>query len=168
VESGGTHSPGLSPGTQDVAGSATYNTGSIFTWELTDNTTGDTTKFDRVVGNGTGALTVQSGAIFNVVLNDTGSGVLFSNGFWSTNRSWEVFSGFTSVAGLFQLGSVTLDSIGNSYIPPYPSGGTFTFRSSGGSLYADWSAVPEPTSALAGILLGAGLLRRRRSPRVQD
>jgi hypothetical protein len=26
-----------------------------------------------------------------------------------------------------------------------------------------WTAVPEPTSALAGILLSAGLLRRRRA-----
>jgi uncharacterized protein (TIGR03382 family) len=25
-----------------------------------------------------------------------------------------------------------------------------------------WTAIPEPTSALAGLLLGAGLLRRRR------
>jgi MYXO-CTERM domain-containing protein len=26
-----------------------------------------------------------------------------------------------------------------------------------------WTAVPEPSSALTGILLGAGLLRRRRT-----
>jgi hypothetical protein len=34
------------------------------------------------------------------------------------------------------------------------------FSISGGTL--KWTAVPEPTSALAGLLLGGGLLRRRR------
>jgi MYXO-CTERM domain-containing protein len=36
--------------------------------------------------------------------------------------------------------------------------GTFTITGS----TLNWTAVPEPTSALAGLLLGAGLLRRRR------
>ncbi|MEO8615888.1 MAG: MYXO-CTERM sorting domain-containing protein, partial [Luteolibacter sp.] len=38
--------------------------------------------------------------------------------------------------------------------------GTFSF--SGGTTVT-WTAVPEPTSSLAGLLLGAGLLRRRRN-----
>ena len=38
----------------------------------------------------------------------------------------------------------------------YTLGGT-----SGNTL--TWSAVPEPSSALAGMLLAAGLLRRRRA-----
>ena len=40
--------------------------------------------------------------------------------------------------------------------------GHFSFTNSGTTL--TWTAVPEPTSALAGLLLGAGLLRRRRKP----
>ncbi|MEO8617191.1 MAG: hypothetical protein ABI600_18785 [Luteolibacter sp.] len=32
----------------------------------------------------------------------------------------------------------------------------------GGGKTLTWSAVPEPTSALAGVLIGTGLLRRRR------
>jgi len=37
--------------------------------------------------------------------------------------------------------------------------GYFAFS---GTSALSWTAVPEPTSALAGILLVAGLLRRRR------
>ena len=38
--------------------------------------------------------------------------------------------------------------------------GHFSYNSGNGTV--NWSAVPEPSSALAGLLLGAGLLRRRR------
>ena len=38
--------------------------------------------------------------------------------------------------------------------------GYFTFS---GTSTLNWTAVPEPTSALAGILITAGLLRRRRA-----
>lgn len=41
---------------------------------------------------------------------------------------------------------------------PTATQGAFTF--SGTDL--KWTAVPEPASGLAGVLLGAGLLRRRR------
>ena len=46
--------------------------------------------------------------------------------------------------------------------------GAYGFDSSGGSVWAvvnhggSFTAVPEPTSALVGLLIGAGLLRRRR------
>jgi hypothetical protein len=38
--------------------------------------------------------------------------------------------------------------------------GSFTFNSA--DKYLDFTVIPEPTSALAGLLLGTGLLRRRR------
>jgi uncharacterized protein (TIGR03382 family) len=37
--------------------------------------------------------------------------------------------------------------------------GSFSFN---GSTDLTWSAVPEPSSALVGLLVSAGLLRRRR------
>jgi uncharacterized protein (TIGR03382 family) len=41
--------------------------------------------------------------------------------------------------------------------------GQFTFSNSSNTLiWTAYSAIPEPTSALAGLLLTAGLLRRRR------
>jgi len=47
-------------------------------------------------------------------------------------------------------GAYGIDTTNNSLWAVVNYGGTF-------------SAVPEPTTALAGVLLGAGLLRRRRS-----
>ena len=41
-----------------------------------------------------------------------------------------------------------------------PTAGSFSLT--GSTLNYNFTAVPEPTSALAGLLLTAGLLRRRR------
>jgi hypothetical protein len=53
----------------------------------------------------------------------------------------------------------TVSVVNSSLDTITPVGGSFSL--SGTTL--TWSAVPEPTSALAGLLLGAGLLRRRRA-----
>ncbi len=170
IESGGTHAVGNSPGVQTVNGNLNYESGSIFDWELVSNLDGDAgdagdtgvagIHYDAVAGSATKTLTVESGAIFNVILN-VGSAVDFSNGFWAVNQKWEVFSGFESVSGMFTLGSVTVDSQGKSSGLERP-GGSFGFSSSGSGLALTWTVVPEPGGALAGILLAAGLLRRRR------
>ena len=56
-------------------------------------------------------------------------------------------------AGVSSTGAVTADG----------GVGQFTFNSTTGALEYGFSAVPEPTSALAGLSIGAVLLRRRRS-----
>jgi len=43
----------------------------------------------------------------------------------------------------------------------YSSQGTFSFDTTTGDL--KWTAVPEPSGVAAGILLAAGMLRRKRS-----
>ena len=93
-----------------------------------------------------------SGAIFDVVLAD---GQNYGDAFWSAGHSWaDVFSEFTE--DTFDL-SVIFGTVS--------SGADATtqgaFAVSGANL--TWTAVPEPTSALAGLLLCAGLLRRRRA-----
>lgn len=60
---------------------------------------------------------------------------------------------FTNFTGAFTIGSS----------PIAATTGSFTISSTGGSSILKYSAVPEPTNVLAGLLLGAGLLRRRRS-----
>ena len=90
----------------------------------------------------------------NLILNN---GVAFSDGFWNTNQSWNIFTNASTVTGNFLINSITHDMNSTAYTALHPYG---SFAMSGTTL--TWTAVPEPTSALAGLLLGAGLLRRRR------
>jgi autotransporter-associated beta strand protein len=164
----GTHSPGNSPGVQTVTEDLTYSGSSIFNWELSTNSAdqgdGTTTPyiFDQVIVGGN--LVIGADAIFNILLDSTGSNVKFSDPFWDETHQWKVFDvavGKTNLDNFLNI-TVSNDIDGNPYTsapPPamWPSGG-FTY--SGGNVY--WNPVPEPSSALAGLLLGAGLLRRRR------
>ena len=167
VGTGGTVAAGNSPGVLTVNGTSTYSEGSIFSWELNNNLDGDTadagdtgTRGSNYDGLTSTSLSVASGAIFRVVLTDAAK---LNDAFWTQTQRWtNIFSvsGTTmrattgSLFDTFEVYSgstnVTVDSAGY---------GGFTFE--GNELV--WSAVPEPTSALAGLLLGAGLLRRRRN-----
>jgi len=158
-------------GVQTFGSTLTYQTGSIFEWQLNSNTvSGRSTNFDGVdiafsaLDGGhlttNKNLTINSGAFFKLLL---GTSVSFNPAvdtelFWNNPHSWQVFGNATS--NLYSTTSnFTIDAPTASYTPYYQYG-SFSFNNSNGTL--NWTAVPEPTSALAGILLGAGLLRRRR------
>jgi autotransporter-associated beta strand protein len=149
-------------GTQTVDGNLTYSAGSIFEWDLNGNTAdsgdrGDVGGYDGV--DGTGALVVNdtenTGTIFKIIL---GTGVDFEDAFWSTpntSKTWSnIFSGFTGLTGGFHTSNI--DIVG----APENLATIGSFTITGTSL--TFTAVPEPTSALVGLLIGAGLLRRRR------
>jgi len=164
INSGAVLSPGNSPGIL-TTGATSLASGSIFNWEL-----GSNVKHDGVGSDGTrgsdydglnaSSLSVASGAIFRVVL--TGSAAL-SDGFWNQNETWN---------NIFNVSGTTTEAISSHLFDMFQvySGGTDItsatavnyghFSMSGSSL--TWSAVPEPSSALVGLLIGAGLLRRRR------
>ncbi len=164
----GTHSPGDRSGVASLVGTQkfnstlTYNTGSIFEWQLASsaqNTRG--TGYDAV--NVTGGTISGSGAVFKVVLGGSSS---FSETFWNSNQTWsDIFktsldgSGSSiSIASTFASGNVQWYAGSTNMTSLTSSEGYFT--TSGTNL--NWTAVPEPSSALAGLLLCAGLLRRRR------
>ena len=153
----GTHAPGNSPGVQSVTGNLSYGSGSIFEWDLASSATGTRgTQYDGV--NVTGILG-GGGAIFKVVL-DSGS---YAEDFWKTNQEWTgIFTASNAVnmAGIFSDIQWSGGSLLTTPLTTPP--GHFSFTNSGTTL--TWTAVPEPTSALAGLLLGAGLLRRSRKP----
>ena len=100
---------------------------------------------------------MASDAIFRVVQN---GGVNFADTFWNSAQEWNNIFAVT--------GSSTLGWMNTAVSIYSPSGGpALDFSTEGyftvtGSTLS-WSAVPEPSTALAGLLLGAGLLRRRRS-----
>ncbi|MEO8613742.1 MAG: autotransporter-associated beta strand repeat-containing protein [Luteolibacter sp.] len=140
-----------------VTGTTTFNTGSIFEFDLNAATTN--TRVGETYGQlaGTGIIG-GSGAIFNIVLGTNA----FTDVFWDTTKTWtNVFTQnnvtTNTLASIFSggFGGPGVDSAG------LVSGqGSFTLS---GTDTLTWSAVPEPTSALAGILIGVGLLRRRRA-----
>ena len=147
--------------TQNFSSSLKYNTGSIFNWDLdagaTDTGSGalNSGTYDQVIAAGAVTKDGGTGAIFKIVLGGTDA---FTDAFWNTSKSWSnIFStgsGSDSLATIFT--SFDGSDITNSGV--VAGQGQFTF--SGNTL--NWSAVPEPSSALAGLLVAAGLLRRRR------
>ncbi len=155
IAGGATHAPGNSIGIQNVSGDLTYQTGSIFEWELTANESGRGSNYDAVNVGGTLGGT---DAVFKAVLT-AGS---FAGSFWQSSRSWADIFMDTEQTGSLSFGPVfssiqywegTVDV--SSMIGNY--GG---FSISGGTL--NWTPIPEPTNALAGLLLAAGLLQRSR------
>ena len=129
-------------GAASVANDLNFSSGSIFDWDL--NTATNT--YDTV--SVTGALNITSGAKFNVV-----SSTAFTDAFWDTTRTWSNIFGSKMIDNFL----VTNFLYSGSATAPTAEG---SFTVTGLSL--TWTAVPEPTTALAGLLLTAGLLRRRR------
>ena len=166
----------LAPGSAAAtAGTLTFGAGlalnstSIFEWDMQQVNESDpgaapagvgtnAGAYDRVVLNGAAKSLTGSGAIFKIVL---GSGRSFADAFWDTNKTWNnVFTGngvATNLATIFS----TFNADGLNLSGGLVAGqGTFTLN---GPSTLNWTAVPEPSSALAGLLLATGLLRRRRS-----
>ncbi|MGL5019971.1 MAG: beta strand repeat-containing protein [Luteolibacter sp.] len=153
VTSGNTYTPGVkgSAGTQTLTGGVTFNSGSIFQWDI--NVSGASETGHDTVTNPGGLGGTD--AVFNVVL---GTGT-YAAAFWDTDRSWgDIFSAgtlasvFSSITGT----GVVWDPI--NFRGDVADQGYFTRAAN----TLSWTAVPEPTSALAGLLITAGLLRRRR------
>ena len=149
-----------------VNNNLTFETGSIFEWDIKDGSTMTESADDRGVQydavdiTGGGALSVTD-SVFRVVMN---VGEFNTGNFWDTDRSWASSSIF-NVGGSLD-GFTTLEWYEGATLKGQSSNlaGRSTdgyFSISGTSL--TWTAVPEPTSALAGLLITAGLLRRRRA-----
>jgi autotransporter-associated beta strand protein len=143
----GRHAPA---GTQSVTGSLAYGVASIFEWDLNANSV--STGFDTIsrTTNG-GSVTIAEGAKIDIIL---GGALDFANDFWSVARTW-------TWAGIFpQFGTVGAFTNCTVTGATPSSEGSFSVDSGG----VQWSPalIPEPTSALAGLLLTAGMLRRRR------
>jgi autotransporter-associated beta strand protein len=99
----GTQQPGLSPGTENF-GTLAYGNTAHYEWELGGNSA--TTGFNRVTSSG--AVTVNPGAVIDVILNIAGSTVSLSNTFWAQSESWPVLTA-ASISGAFTLGNVSND-----------------------------------------------------------
>ena len=171
-QTGGIHSPGESVGKQNFTSDLTYSHGSIFEWEISatlkdSNTPGAARGTDWDAVNVAGSLTTTGdGAIFRVVLDGAST---FANAFWMENRIWSDIIrtadagspvDYSAIFGggfqHFNYGGVagTLNELGD--VSTY---GSFTIQ--GHDL--KWTAVPEPSGVLTGLLLSSALLRRKRA-----
>lgn len=156
IGSFGTHNAGSGGvGTQAFSSGLTYSSGSIFEWDIDVN--GATETHDKVTAN----LLAGSGAQFKILL---GPGDSFSDTFWNSTRNWtatDLFGGSNATAN---LSSIFNSSDTQANFTANASEGNFSFTSVSGGTgnQLTWTPIPEPTSALAGILLAAGLLRRKR------
>jgi fibronectin-binding autotransporter adhesin len=140
--------------TATVIGATTLNNGSIFSWDI--NATGDS--YDKLVTSNLVDGNAMGGTIFRIVVADAA----FSEGFWDSNQTWnDVFTtnGSAAISNWAKLFGSTVSVVNSSFASITPTAGTFSI--SGSSIA--WTAVPEPTTALAGLVLTAGLLRRRKS-----
>ncbi|GAA5117719.1 autotransporter-associated beta strand repeat-containing protein [Luteolibacter yonseiensis] len=162
LSNGATHSAGgigtVGLQTFDKAGAATtnltYGSGSIFSWTL-DTALTQTRGVGYDAVNVTGTLAGSADSLFKV---DIGSGS-FEDTFWDTARSWnDIFMGANGAiadwTSIFGGGLAAINTNGQ---------GSFSFSGNSLSWNPVYSPVPEPTGALAGLLLVAGILRRRRT-----
>lgn len=148
IASGGKYSAGTNGavGIQTFSGNLNLASGSIFEWDLSAEST--TTNFDKVTVGGT----LTGSGEFRVVTD-----LAFNTAFWEGTQTWDTIFDGTSLTGWASAVSATVyDTAGN--LRSVSGFGSFTI--SGTAL--TWTAIPEPTSALAGLLLASGLLRRRR------
>jgi autotransporter-associated beta strand protein len=140
-------------GVASVTTSTTFNNGSIFSWDIDAAGTG----YDRLVS----ASLVDGDAIGGAVLRIVASDALIAQNFWDTNKTWNnIFTtdGSTAIANWAAIfTSVTV--VDSSFAPIMPVGGVFSASDS----TLTWTVVPEPTGAVIGLLLGAAMLRRKRT-----
>ena len=167
INAGGHLAPGdgsaHSTGTVTLNGTLAFAATSIFDWDINSPSgvdlglgTENGGSYDQVVNNNAAKMSGES--VFNIIL---GTGKSFDDNFWDTDKSWtDVFSGTGLASDLSSIfSSFTLN--GTALTDGLVAGqGQFTFNNSS---TLQWSAVPEPTTALAGLLLVAGLFRRKRA-----
>jgi autotransporter-associated beta strand protein len=153
----GTLAAGNSIGTLTFSNNLTVGSGSVFAWEMNYEAGNEGTRGTNYDGvNVTGALT-GDGAVFRIIL--PGSAVFaVDDPFWLVDRSWTDIFGGQDMTGIFSSFSYH-NELGGIAAPDPALVGSFNI--SGSTL--TWTAIPEPSTALAVLPLALGLLRRRRS-----
>ena len=141
--------------TATVIGASTFKNGSIFSWDI--NAAG--TSYDKLITASVAGELAPGDAVFRIVAADSS----FADSFWLSNQSWSTVITTNGTAALSNWATLFGSSVSvvDSSFATLDTSAKGTFTLSGSTV--NWTAVPEPTSALAGLLITAGLLRRRRA-----
>jgi|GEM_PF-1820373 len=172
VASGGTLSPGHSPGALNT-GSQTWSPGGNYNWQILDATGAAGSGYDTLNIAGTLDLTQLSSLNFSInlwSLSSTGPDVNGSalNFNPSSNYEWVLASTTSGINGfnssLFQINTSAINGTAG-FANPY--GGTFSIGMNGNQLVLDYTgaaAVPEPSTwaLLAISLIGLAVAGRRK------
>jgi fibronectin-binding autotransporter adhesin len=147
INSGGTISPGNSPGTLTV-GSTTWNGGGNYNWQIFDATSTAGTGWDFLSSSGTLTIAATSGDRFNINLwsisginpDSNGTPVNFNA---SSNYSWTIAS-FGSIIGFSEdkFSLVTTASNGTGGFSGFT--GSFSISSNGTAITLDYTAPAGP------------------------
>ena len=143
----GSIAPGNSIGTLNAGGNVTWNSGNAWRFEL--SSTDDSSDTLALAG---GVFTGGDGDLFEAYEFD----FMGSTPKWGETYTLVTFGSFAGFVA--DLDGATTNFKASNLGPGSYSTSYFTLT--GGSL--TFTAIPEPTSALAALLIGAGLMRRRR------
>ena len=146
-------------GTGTGSSGLVYASGSVFQWDLFSDSDSSNARGTAYTGvNVVGNLTVDPNAIFKIVLHD---GADFTKEFWKTQHTWTDIMAATGITTRTWNTSQIAVYSSSDCCNPLDVGTYGRFSYSGTTL--TYSPVPEPTGAIVGLLLAAGLLRRRRA-----
>ncbi len=169
IGTGATISPGNSPGELTINGDLTWGGGGSYDWEILSLADGPGTGWDLIaVGDELLFSSLSSTNKFNInlfSLSGANTAGALANFDYSTNYAWKIVGAGTNIAG-FNAGNFNL-STGGFTAYNNLHGGLFSLAVDGGNLnllYSPSSAVPEPGTWAAGLLLVAtsALIARHR------
>jgi autotransporter-associated beta strand protein len=160
IGTGGTVSPGASPGTQEYLAGQTWANSGTYLWEinevdtanvLQDTLKGISTGHDWLDITGTLAVTADTFNPFVIELSSMGAAV--TNWDNTQDYTWTIVTASTAVTG-FAANLFSLDTSGftaNNALDPM---GVFSISADANNVYLHYNVVPEPSS-LALLMFGA-------------
>ena len=173
VDAGSFVSPGNSPGTQFVVGNETWASGGTYIWEIdtTNNAVlnqdalkGVDPGFDFIDIEGALNITATSGNPFIIdvrsLLHPAHTAGAATNFSVLEDYSWTIATAEDGITG-FNPAAFSI-ARGTGFDPFFGPNGSFFVTQVGNSVVLNFHGIPEPTTAVLGMLGAAALLRRGR------
>jgi T5SS/PEP-CTERM-associated repeat protein len=154
IASGGTVSPGNSPGTLST-GAMTWEGGGSYLWEVNAKPSSGTagTNWDFINMNGGLNISATSANKFTISISGNVTGLPTS-----TPQDWTILTASSGFGGTFNANEFILDTTNFTANSP----GNFSLLSQGNNLVLEYAPTPEPGTALLMVVGGMALAMGRR------